>query len=183
MATAISTRLTRAIAVALVAGMLTACADPSGDVLSLVETKSPVQLLRNEAASRVPTDLVKDVIKEQDGSTPCRTVETDPDGLLRSWRSVLRLELQNDTAVDPQAVIDDLASSFVDDGWEQGSFGVVSIIDLRRPGSETQIHISMSDADQEAGAGAEVQLTVSGPCVMTAGATSDEVTQLGELGD
>ena len=179
MAIALPTRLTGVIAVALLAGALSACADSSDNAPTLVETKSPVQLLRNEAASRVPTDVVKDVIKEQDGSTACRTVETDPDGLLRSWQSALRFELRYDPAIDPQAVIDELASSFVDDGWEQGSFGVVSIIELTRSESNTKIHISASDADEEAGTGGEVQLTVSGPCVMTSGATSDEVTQLG----
>ena len=183
MAILLSTRLTGVIGVALLAGVLSACANSSEDVLSLVESKSPVQLLRNEAASRVPTDLVKGVIKEQDGSAACRTVETDPEGLLRAWRSVVRFELRHDNAIDPQAVIDELASSFVDDGWDQGTFGVASIIELTRPGSQTQIHLSMSNGDQESGVGGEVQLTVSGPCVMTAGAASDEVTRLGVIGD
>lgn len=171
------------LAVALLAGALSGCADSSSDAPTLVETKSPVQLLRNEAASRVPTELVTGVVKEQDGSTACRTVETDPDGLLRSWRSVVRFELKNDDAIDPQAVIDELAASFVDDGWDQGSFGVASIIELTRGESQTQIHISMSDANEQTGSGGEVQLTVSGPCVMTAGATSDEVTRLGAVSD
>ena len=183
MAKTVSTRLTGVIAVALLTTLLSACADSSGGAPTLVETKSPVQLLRNEAASRLPTELVKGVVKEQDGSTACRTVETDPEGLLRSWRSVVRFELRNDAAIDPQAVIDELASSFVDDGWDQGTFGVASIIELTRAGSETQIHISMTNADEEAGAGGEVQLTVSGPCVMTEGATSDEVTRLGVVSD
>jgi hypothetical protein len=179
----VSPRLTGIIAVALLAGALSGCAGSSDGTPTLVETKSPVQLLRNEAASRLPTDLVEGVVAEQDGSTACRTVETDPEGLLRSWRSVVRFELRKDEAIDPQAVIDDLASSFVADGWHQGTFGVASIIELTRAGSETQIHISMSEPDADADAGGEVQLTVSGPCVMTAGAESDEVTQLGVVAD
>lgn len=171
-------RLPGAVAFALVIGTLVGCADAGGGQ-SLADTKSPVQLLRNEAASRIPVDLVEKVLVQQDESTACRTTETDPEGLLRSWRSIVRLQLRYDEAIDPQSVIEELADSFVDDGWDQGTFGVASIIELTRGGSETQIHISMSGADQEAESGAEVQLAVSGPCVMTAGADSDEVTKLG----
>ena len=167
----------------LLGAVLAACSSESDQVITLADTKSPVQLLRNEAAGRVPTDAVEQVLLEQDESTSCRTPETDPDGLLRSWRSIIRFELRNDGTVDPQGVIDELASTFVDDGWSKGSFGVASIIELTRPNSETQIHLSLALPDEDAETGGEVQLAVSGPCVMTPGATSSEVTQLGAVGD
>jgi hypothetical protein len=160
--------------------MLSACTTaPTSDApLTLVETKSPVQLLRNEAVSRVPAEAIDGIVTQQDGSTACRTIETDPKGLERSFRSTVRFELKNDPSVDPQSVIDELAASFVDDGWKQGTFGVATIIELTRPGSETKIHISMSPGNEDAGTAAAVQLAVSGPCVMTAGTDSAEVRDL-----
>ena len=167
----------------ILCAVLSACSAESNQPLTLAQSKSPVQLLRNEAAGRVPADVVERVIREQDGSTACRTPETDPEGLLRSWRSIIRFELRRDASVDPQGVVDGLATSFVDDGWSQGTFGVASIVELTRPNSETQIHLSMKLPDEGAEAGGEVQLAVSGPCVMTLGAESSEVTQLGEVVD
>ena len=169
----------------LVVAVLSACtsAPTTPAQLTLVETKSPVQLLRNEAVSRVPADDIEGIVKQQDESTACRTPETDPKGLQRLWRSTVRFELKDDPSVDPQSVIDELAASFVDDGWAQGTFGVATIIELTRPGSETKIHISLSPGNEAAETAAAVQLSVSGPCVMTAGAESKEVLDLGSVAD
>ena len=172
----------RAVAIAgLSAALLTGCGSGSGDgdSLTLAATKSPAQLLRNEAANRVPAEHVESIIKSQDESTSCRTVETDPEGLLRSWRSAVRIQLVNDASVDPDAVLETLVTSFVDDGWDRGSYGVETIIELTRDGSETNIHVSVSQPDESVGA--EIQLVVAGPCVMTDGRDSDEVTSLGDV--
>ena len=163
---------------------LTGCvaAAPAGGQ-TLADTKSPVQLLRNEAANRIPADLVADILNTQDDSTNCRTPETDPEGLLRSWRSIIRFQLVYGDSVDVTAVVDDLAESFVDQGWDRGIYGTASIIELTRSGSETNIHISTKKPDDEKQAGAEVQLAVAGPCVMTAGKDSAEVLKLGKVDD
>jgi hypothetical protein len=168
----------------LTALLLSGCADTSSsDEPTLAETKSPVQLLRNEAASRVQESQVEEILKTQDESTNCRTPETDPEGLLRSWRSTSRLKLVYSTSVEVSAVVDNLAESFVKQGWDRGIYGTASIIELTREGSETNIHISFQRADDEAQSGAEVQIAVAGPCVMTKGKTSDEVVNLGPVDD
>lgn len=186
MATVQRVQFTRVAVIATVAvALLSACAQASTTPaqLTLAETKSPVQLLRNEAASRVPAEAIEGIVKQQDRSTACRTSETDPKGLERSWRSTVRFELKDSPSVDPQSVVDELAESFVDDGWTKGSFGVATIVELTRPGSETKIHISMSPGNEDAATAAAVQLVVSGPCVMTAGAESHEVLDLGPVAD
>jgi len=168
----------------LTALVLTGCSDTSSsEGPTLAETKSPVQLLRNEAASRVQESQVEQILNTQDESTNCRTPETDPDGLLRSWRSTSRLQLVYSTSVEVSAVVDNLAESFVKQGWDRGIYGTASIIELTRAGSETNIHISFKRADDEAQTGAEVQIAVAGPCVMTKGKTSDEVVKLGPVDD
>lgn len=182
MASEFSKRALQAAAIAVLsAAVLTACASGTGgeDSLTLAATKSPAQLLRNEAADRVPAEQVEAIIKSQDESTSCRTVETDPDGLLRSWRSAVRFQLVNDSSVDPDAVLETLVNSFVDDGWSRGSFGVETIVELTRTDSETTILVSVSRPDPNEGA--QIQLAVAGPCVMTDGRESAEVTSLGDV--
>jgi hypothetical protein len=145
--------------------------------LSLADTKSPVQLLRNSAATRVSDDLIKEVLNATDQSVACRTPETDPEGLLRQWRSTIRLELAE--AADPDAVVAALTKSFVDSGWTEGIYGTKSIIELTKGESGTVIHLSRTKADEEEGTSAELQLQANGPCVMTEGETSQEVALLG----
>ena len=55
---------------------------------------------------------------------------------------------------------------------------VESIVELTSKDSIVAIHISPVAGDEETGAHATVQLTVSGPCVVTDGAESDEVLDL-----
>jgi hypothetical protein len=148
--------------------------------LSLAESKSPVQLLRNAAAGRVPDVLINEVLNATDQSVACRTPETDPEGLLRQWRSTIRLELAD--GADADAVIDELTSSFVEQGWAEGIYGTKSIIELTRGTSGSVIHVSGTAADDENGTMAELQVQVSGPCVMTAGEGSSEVALLGANG-
>jgi len=168
----------------LTALLMSGCSDTtSSDAPTLAETKSPVQLLRNEAASRVQKSQIEEVLNTQDESTNCRTPETDPEGLLRSWRSTSRIKLVYSASVEVSAVVDNLAQSFVKQGWDRGIYGTASIIELTRPGSETNIHISFKRADDEAQSGAEVQIAVAGPCVVTKGKTSDEVVALGPVDD
>ena len=144
--------------------------------LTLAETKSPVQLLRNETASRIPAALIADVEQTEDVSFACVTPENDPKGLIRSWRSRVRVQLNENTSVE--AVLKTLVASFVDQGWKEGTYGSATIIDLTKDKSLTTIHLSTKKADVKIGVGAIIQLQVAGPCVRTAGGESDEVKLL-----
>jgi hypothetical protein len=163
---------------------LTACGEGESKVeskypdLTLAETKSPVQLLRNEAASRIPEDVIAEVVHSQDISSNCMTEETDPKGLIRSWDSSVRIAINAANGPEVESIVDDLAGSFVDQGWEQGTFGTASIIDLTSATSPVSIRISVKKADEVTGEGGTIQLTASGPCVETNGKDSDEVLQL-----
>lgn len=171
------------VATAAVAFVLTGCApaqEPTGKYpdLSLAETKSPTQLLRNEAASRIPEDVIEEIVHSQDISSNCITPENDPDGLIRSWDSSVRIGITAAHGAETQSIVDDLAQSFVDQGWDKGTFGVASIIDLTSETSPVSIHVSVTKADAETGEGGAIQLTASGPCVETDGGESDEVKNL-----
>ena len=161
------------VAAAAIVLSLAACSEEKTG-LTLAETKSPVQLLRNEAASRVPAGLVAEVENSSDASVNCRTEETDPEGLQRSWKSSVRIVLAPDADLD--LVLSKFYVSFREDGWEQGTYGSDTIVEFTRDGSIADIHISVKDAKDDAPA--ELQVQVSGPCVMTDGESSDEVKKL-----
>lgn len=153
---------------------LTACAGDADTGLTLAQTKSPVQLLRNEAASRVPAGLVAEVENSSDASENCRTAEADPEGLQRSWKSSVRILLTPDA--DWDLVLSKFYVSFREDGWDQGTYGSDTIVEFTRDGSLATIHIS-GKAPKDGAAG-ELQVQVAGPCVMTDGEGSPEVTKL-----
>lgn len=152
---------------------LAACSEEKTG-LTLAETKSPVQLLRNEAASRVPAGLVGEVENSSDSSESCRTAEADPEGLQRAWKSSVRIVLTPEAELD--LVLSKFYVSFREDGWEQGTYGSDTIVEFTRDGSIANIHITSREAKD--GAPAELQVQVAGPCVMTDGEGSDEVTRL-----
>lgn len=160
---------------------LTACspAAPEGAYpdMTLAETKSPVQLLRNEAAGRIPADVISEVVAARDQSTSCQ-MANDPDGTIRSWGSSVRVSLTDAAGNDVESIVADLVASFEAQGWKAGTYGVQSIIDLTSKDSIVAIHISPVAGDEETGAGAKIQMSVTGPCVVTDGAESDEVLKL-----
>ena len=168
-------------AVAIAITGLTACAGeseaPDASTMTLAQTKSPAQLLRNEAASRIPDTIVDEVAQSTDESTACETVEQDPDGLLRKWDSSVRVVLSEEGGEDVSAIVEDLVASFTDQGWARGSHGG-SIIKLTSETSPTTIHISSVAANAEKGTTSIVQLKASGPCVTTEGTESAEVVDL-----
>jgi len=171
------------VATAAVAMVLAGCssappAEGKYPDLTLAETKSPTQLLRNEAASRIPEEVIEEIVNSTDKSTNCITAESDPDGLIRSWGSSVRVAINAEHGSEVQSLVDGLAQSFVDQGWEKDTFGVDSIIDLASPKSPVSIHVTVSKADPETGEGGAISLTASGPCVETDGGESDEVKNL-----
>lgn len=166
------------IAIAMVS-TLAACASDDGSI-SLADTKAPTQLLRNDAAGRVPADSVLTVGEKGDGSEGC-ALEDDPDGLMRKWHSSLVLEINSSSAANVDGLSADLSTSFVDEGWDEFlSEGTGSSTrTLKKDGSRSQLIITTTqDADGD-GLGATIAIDVLGQCVKTAGPDSEEVQKLG----
>lgn len=173
---------------------LAGCAAPAATVkgdypsVSLAATKSPAQLLRNEAAARLPENVIDEIIESEDTSVSCLSESEDPEGTIRSWHSTVDvLILGEDTAVAP--LVADLVASFEEQGWEARDLGGnVSTVKklLESPESLADMQISGFTPNENASSvGLEenvdqrtVQIEVHGPCVRTPGATSDEVLQL-----
>jgi hypothetical protein len=167
---------------------LTACAGDSGagagagggDTLTLAETKSPVQLLRNEAASRIDEFIVETVNETEDLSTACKTAEADPLGLSRSWTSSVEVSLKEGSAWRAAIVADDLISSFEAQGWvaSRGLPSEVTYTALKSETSAATIGLTVTTEDLAVARPAKLQITTKGPCVDTEGAESDEVQKL-----
>jgi len=165
------------IATAIAVLLLSGCAAPSAssDELRLVETKSPVQLLRNEAAGRLDSTLVSEVRKTGDLSFPCFNEEENPGGLIRQWKSSAELVLVEGS--DRVGAAQALVTSFVDQGWtakEVSSDTSFALTLLSNSASVAGIEVSSADET----ASAMIRITATGPCVSTDGPDSDEVAGL-----
>ena len=171
----------------LAAGVITAllvlsgCAAASntssdnGKEPTLVQTKSPVQLLRNDATDRVDKSIVSDIRKTTDASTPCFNEEDNPGGLIRQWKSSAELVLVGGS--DRDGATTQLVQSFVDQGWESEQVSDDSTFGLTLLTSDSSVaSIEISSADFSAVA--IIRITATGPCVTTAGPDSDEVKGL-----
>jgi len=167
---------------------LTACASQPGGgteagtdaALTLAQTKSPVQLLRNEAANRIDEFIVETVNETEDISTPCKTEEVDPLGLVRSWTSSVEVSFKAGSAWRATIVGEELVASFEKQGWiaSRGAPSAVTYTGLKRDTSAATIGLTVTTEDTAAGTPAKLQITTKGPCVTTGGAESDEVTRL-----
>lgn len=183
-----------AIAMVAITG-LSACASPTSTVpgeypdLSLADTKSPAQLLRNEAANRIPEDVIDEIIESEDISVPCLNENDDPEGLIRSWHSTADVLIIDDGAADVKQLVKDLVASFEEQGWTArtlgGNVNVASRL-LESESSLADIQVTGFEPNpDQATTGLEeqvdqltVQIQVHGPCVRTGGPESDEVTSL-----
>lgn len=172
---------------------LAGCAAPAaviaGDYpdVSLADTKSPAQLLRNEAATRLPEEMIDQIIESEDLSVSCLSEDEDPEGTIRSWHSTVDVLILGEVDVAP--LVNDLVASFEEDGWEARDLGGnVSTVKklLEADGSLADMQISGFTPNENATSVSleedveqrTVQIEVHGPCVRTAGATSDEVGSL-----
>lgn len=146
---------------------------------TLVETKSPTQLLRNEAAQRLMGGTEEVVAGQQDYSAACKSESEDPKGLYRSWRSTLLAAVPSDSAIGVDQFVGALATSFSEDGWvfteEHGDDAVSKVTTMTRSDSIVTLKFTSTE---DAGEGATVYIEASGPCVLTAGPDSDEVQDL-----
>ena len=180
MVNAVRARRASALVIAIaMASTLAACASDDG-AISLADTKAPTQLLRNDAAGRVPADAVLTVGEKGDGSEGC-ALENDPDGLMRKWHSSLVLEINSASAPTVDAVSAELSKSFVDEGWDEflSEGADSSTRTLKKSGSRTQLIITTTDDPDGDGLGATIAIDVLGQCVKTAGPDSEEVQKLG----
>lgn len=172
--------------------VVSACAptaEIAGDYpdVSLAETKSPAQLLRNEAAARLPAEVIDQIVEAEDASVACLSATDDPDGLVRSWHSTVNVTIVGDAEV--ATLVTDLAASFADQGWsvrDLGGNASVSQKLLESDGSLADIQVSGLTPDtgatsvslEEVVDQPTVKIAVHGPCVRTGGEKSDEVTAL-----
>ena len=171
---------------------LSACAPTAaipGDYpdVSLADTKSPAQLLRNEAAARLPSEVIDEIIEAEDTSVACLSESDDPDGLVRSWHSTVDVTVTGEAEV--ATLVTDLAASFAEQGWtvrDLGGNATVSQKLLESDGSLADIQVSGLTPDTGATSASleetveqpTVKIAVHGPCVRTGGTKSDEVAAL-----
>lgn len=154
-------------------------AESSSEVsdVTLAQSKSYAQLLRNEASSRLPEIVLKEVAQSTDVSVAC---DSDPEGLARSWSSSTSILITNSTAARIQTVADDLAATFVEQGWtvspDASSTDTQIVTELTSEASLAAIEIAAAlKAD---GQEPSIRITATGVCAMTGGPESDEVLKL-----
>lgn len=141
--------------------------------LSLVETKSPVQLLRNDVASRVPKIAIKGVAELADSSIACGGPE-DVEGLARSWRSTATFLVSNSRVATIDGVIASIAAEFTERDWSAEVNGGATVLS-----SDTSpATISIEAVHRGEGKQPAIRIATSGPCVETDGENSDEVKEL-----
>ena len=191
----LTSRIAGLVLVAVAIGGLSACASPASTVpgdypdVSLTDTKSPAQLLRNEAANRIPADVIDEIIESEDVSVACLSEKDDPQGLIRSWHSTADVLIIDDGVVNASTLVNDLSASFEEQGWTSRSLGGNASVTSKLLESDTSLAdiqiAGYNINDTMASTGLEqkveqttVQIQVHGPCVRTAGADSDEVKGL-----
>ena len=164
------------------------CAEANPGGTSLADTKSPVQLLRNEAASRIPPAAIESVSKTEDMSVRCKTESEDPAGLRRAWHSNTVVAIEAAAVWRVDAIVDEIGASFVEQGWTLTPVAAhdrTHALTLSREGSASEIRVSAHRPDPGAAplaADADKPVTIDvethGPCVDTEGADSDAVKKL-----
>ena len=175
-------------AVAVVVLGLTGCSPETSSGLSLADTKSPVQLLRNEAASRIPPAAIESVGETEDLSVRCKTESEDPEGLRRSWHSNVEVTIDRASTWRVDAIVDQVGQSFADQGWDVEPLAAhprTHALELTREGATSEIRVSAHrpDPDSEPLASdltdpVTISLELHGPCVDTDGENSDAVRKL-----
>ena len=162
----------------IVALAITGCSQQTTETLS--SSKSPTQLLRNEAATRLIDGTDESVAEQQDYSASCKSETEDPTGLYRSWRSTLLASVPADSAIGVDQFVGALATSFAEDGWvlkeEHGGDGSEKISTMTSTTSVATLKFTSTEG--ASGEAASVYIEASGPCVLTEGPESDEVKRL-----
>ena len=174
----LSTRTVSVAALAAILGLSGCAAAGGGSTGELARTKSPTQLVRNEAAQRLMTGTDESIAEQRDYSAACKDEADDPKGLYRSWRSTLLAVVPEDSAVGVDQFVGALATSFSEDGWvfkEDNSEANAKVTTLTR--SDSIVTVTLTSTE-ETGQGGSVLIEAAGPCVLTDGPNSAEVTDL-----
>lgn len=177
----------------MLAGTLAGCSPQAttdaGSSVTLAQSKSPVQLLRNETASRIPTGAIESLGESTDSSVACLSEDDDPDGLVRQWTSTSVVLIERASQWRTAKIAKDLVQTLVDDGWTArdagGSASVHSSL-LTRGVSLAEIQITSKVPSESAASTSKdelvtdyrIEIETHGPCVQTEGPQSDEVTRL-----
>jgi len=170
------------ISAVVLAIVLSGCAAGEADeaTLSLADTKSTAQLVRNTISSQISPEITAAVTDVTDASETCNS---DSKSLMRLWRSTARTELTPDAAVKVTAIQQTISGSFVSKGWTSESDKLsdsATIVTLTNPGSLAVIQITATTDVDGVGTGATIFVDIAGPCVKTDGPGSAELKQLGE---
>ena len=164
------------IAGIIVVGSLAGCGSGTSASSLLGDTKAPAQLLRNEVASRVPQEVIESLADSVDASEGC-----GKDGMMRAWRSTQLMFITPAKAGRLLTVVDGMVASLSEQGWAAESTQPSSKVHEERLTSsriESVIRLRAVEASDDEGHGATIELSVTGPCVMTDGPDSDEVKRL-----
>ena len=156
------------IAVVTLAG----CAGESLGAGRLAESKAPAQLLRIEAASRLPGYMVESTAEGKDGSHACDA--GDLEGKKRFWQSSVEVHLRDNESVRPVAMIEELVAGFEEQDWQAAPGDSSLITVLTKSSLDTTISLTRTPMET----GGTITIAVDGPCVMTDGAQSPAVMKL-----
>jgi len=173
-------RGTRKAAIALAVATAAFAGGCAGSPASatLADSKGLVQLVRNEAGQRLPTDDVQEVKLVDDGSEAC---DDNPAGRERRWSSTLLVTLLPTASDSLEGTYSDLIDSFVGNGWSEVTYGGGGAATLKKPGTDASIAFTATKADPDAATPPAINITIRSACVTTAGAESDEVQELEAL--
>jgi len=144
--------------------------------MSLLESKAPVQLMRNEISARIPPVVVENLIDATDASIPCKDLATDPDGLYRAWQSTARFGVVNSRAGILENIVNSVADSFVAQGWSATAAPEGNGVVLTKAVSAAELRLNT--VERAEGQEPEIVISTLGPCVLTEGPDSDEVALL-----
>jgi hypothetical protein len=166
---------------------LAGCATEESSGPTLADTKSPVQLLRNETATRIPPAVIESVSETEDFSIRCKSESEDPIGLRRSWHSNTAVTVEAASIWRVDAIVDEIGQSYADQGWIVTPVAVddhTHAVDLTREGSASEIRVSAHRPNvdkplaSDAGEPVTIEVQSHGPCVDTEGPDSDAVKKL-----
>jgi hypothetical protein len=157
-----------------------ATTDSAASTLTLAQTKSSAQLVRNTIAGQISADITANVSDVTDKSETC---QSDRDGVMRLWRSTSLTELTPEAASKVTLIQQTISGTFVSKGWTSESAPVSGqsiMVTLTNPQSLAIIKIKATNDDDGVGTGATLLVDIAGPCVKTDGPGSDELKKLGE---
>ncbi|MGV8884544.1 MAG: hypothetical protein ACOH1T_03005 [Microbacteriaceae bacterium] len=171
----------RRVAFSLTAGAILAlalagCADSVSSGPTLVSTKSSTQLLAGEAVSRVSAFITSGGKTYEDLSEACADTAKDPDGLQRLWRSSATVTLKKGVTLTSDAILDNLAESFSEQGWVSQNRSKGEALQLSNGKSQSTLRFKAEALED--GTGGTLLIEARGACVTTGGADSDEVMKL-----